>query len=347
MDLPTFEPPPPAPPSFGDFIAQLNTLHQRDFEKRCEMVTAARGDVILHQSEVPDAVYVIEHGVVEVVTQAPDGRQAGSLAYLSRGDIFGELGTLLQVRRVASIVACEDVRLWRIERESFLSLLKRIPQFGFYLSMHLANRLYRTTAESIQKSYCTDFGGNLLNFDMLLIFQTIASSGEVGELRLFNDNSDLIGSFWFVGNRVENGRFAHLQGVEAVWQIFLEERVEGTFAFQANTEPSVPYDDAYRIDLDGTDMLMQAASKRDHFQAQPEALRKLRGTLGRTAEELSWPSDDPEMSGYAATAAQVWELIARRPQLLESLWRRMNVCAYHLLVVAEHLVETGQATLTE
>lgn len=336
--------PPPPPPSFEDFISQLDSLHRHEFEKRCDQVTASRGETIVNQNDVPQEVFIIDRGVVEVVSVSPDGRQSLSLAYLCKGDIFGELGILAQQRRVASIRACEDVTLWRIDRDNFLSLLKRVPQFGYYLSMHLAGRLYRTTSDAIYRSYCTDFGGSLLNFDMLLVFQTIASSGEVGELRLTNENSDLIGSFWFVGNRIENGRFAHLQGIEAVWQIFLEERIEGTFAFQSHTEPSVPYDEAYQIDMDGMGMLMEAASKRDHFQDLPEELRKLQGTLGYATESLVW--DDPELEEYTELAAEVWVLIAKRPQLIDSLWRRLNACAYHLLIVVQHLVKTGQATLT-
>jgi CRP-like cAMP-binding protein len=329
----------PAPPRFEEMLASLDPIRRKEFEQRCHPVNAGAGEFVLRQDDLPDAVYIIADGVVEVVHLSPDGRQHRSLAYLSAGDIFGELGILTAHKRIASIRACEDVKLWKIVRDDFLTLMKKVPQFGLYISTHLAGRLYRATVDAAYHSYCTDFGGNLLHFDMLLIFQTIASSGEVGELRLLNPENDVIGCFLFRGNRVEAGRFGHLHGIEAVWQIFLEHHIDGTFAFQANSQPSVELDETCRVDMDGTDMLMQAAGKRDHFHALPSSWRQLEGSLGRHPDaSLAW--EDPESEPRAQI---VWQLIAKRPQLLASLWRRLNLCKYHLADVAMKMADTGQA----
>lgn len=324
---------------YFSFLEQLDASQRREVESRCKKIDGVEPQMIIAQDETGDGVYIIEKGVVEVISQSRDGKNNRVLAYLCRGDFFGELSVLTGEPRSASIRACEDVRLLKIPTPDFLHLIKRVPGLGHFFSAHLATRLYRLTRETATRSQCTDFGGNLPNFDVLLIFQTIASSGQAGELRLLDDANNVFGSFYFKGPTITHGRFAHLSGVEAMWQVFLEPSLDGTFSFQATEEPSTAYDAACAIGGDGMDMLMQAASKRDYFQAMPEEWRTLSGRLGRLSEELHWP--EPE---HAELAAQVWEFIANRPQVVESMWRRLNVCTFHLASVAKHLAETGQAT---
>lgn len=321
-------------------LDQVDVFQRKEIESRSKDLGYVEPDVIINQDDTGDGVYIIAQGVVEVVTQSPDSKTDRVIAYLCKGDFFGELSVLTGEPRSASIRACEDVHLLKIPSPDFLHLIKQIPQFGHFFSMHLAARLYRLTRETATRSQCMDFGGNLENFDVLLIFQTITSSGQAGELRLLDDANNLFGSFYFKGPTITHGRFAHLSGVEAMWQVFLETNLDGSFVFQITEEPTVPYDEQGVIGGDGMDLLMQAASKRDYFQALPEEWRTLSGRLGRLTDQLEW-AEQPE---HAALANQVWEFIANRPQVLASMWRRLNVSSYHLASVAKQLVATGQAS---
>ncbi|MEM1059003.1 MAG: cyclic nucleotide-binding domain-containing protein [Verrucomicrobiota bacterium] len=326
-------------PDYFSFLDNLDAINRHEIEGRSKNLGHVEPQVIISQDETGDGVYIIEKGVVEVVSQSPDGKHDRVLAYLCRGDFFGELSVLTGETRSASIRACEDVHLIKIPTPDFLHLIKRVPGLGYYFSAHLAARLYRLTRETATRSHCTDFGGNLPNFDVLLIFQTIASSGQAGELRLLDDADNVFGSFYFQGPTISHGRFAHLNGVEAMWQVFLETALPGSFSFQITGTPSIAYDDSCQIGGDGMDLLMQAASKRDYFQALPQEWRDLSGRLGRHTETLRW--EDAE---HGQLALQVWDFIANRPQVLNSVWRRLNVCTFHLASVAKRLVETGQAT---
>jgi CRP-like cAMP-binding protein len=78
-------------------------------------VTAAAGDVVVHQGDESDRFYVIESGNVRVT--AGDGhllREEGA------GDYFGEIGLLRDVPRTATITALDDVVLLALAREEFL-----------------------------------------------------------------------------------------------------------------------------------------------------------------------------------------------------------------------------------
>lgn len=61
------------------------------------------------------------------------------------------------------------------------------------------------------------------------------------------------------------------------------------------------------------------------------------------AESLSWI--DPDTQGLAE---RIWELIAKRPQPLDSLWRRVNYSSLSFLEAVSQLITTEQTEwLTE
>ncbi|HSI82813.1 MAG: cyclic nucleotide-binding domain-containing protein [Candidatus Methylacidiphilales bacterium] len=325
---------------FFGFFNRLESLKQREMMRLWKPMKFHKGEFVYHQGAEADAIYIVDRGVVEVVTSSPDGKQSRSLSYLTRGDVFGEIGVLTSNVRVAGIVTCEEVELMKISKQDFIFLMGRIPQLGAFMASYLAERLYETTERATFNSYSVDFGGSLLRFDMLLIFQTIISSGQTGELRLINPHNDLIGSFFFTGGGVTNGRFAHLQGIEAVWQIFLEPSFEGTFAFQIRDRPSLPFDDAFRITMDGMGLLMEAASMRDTFMALPQRLQRMEGRLVRLVMDLEWQ----DANSYKLID-RIWKLVERRPQVLSSIWRRLDICSLTLIQLVQGLIRTHQAEL--
>jgi hypothetical protein len=72
------------------------------------------GQVVVTQGEVGDAYYAVAEGTFEVVMSgAPVGR-------LVRGNGFGEIALIADVARTASIIACTDGVVLRIDRDPFL-----------------------------------------------------------------------------------------------------------------------------------------------------------------------------------------------------------------------------------
>ncbi len=233
------------------------------------------------------------------------------------------------------------MKLLQIEKLAFQRLLEKVPKLGAYFSRNLARRLHETSTKAHLNVYSLDLSGNLQHFDLLTIFQAITSMGRSGELHLHNSANELIGSFFFHEGRAEHARFIHLVGVEAVWQGFVESATVGTFIFRVKDEPSAPpFSDENKIELESTDLLIQGVTRRDTYQAMPESLREMKGRLSRVTESLVWT--EPETQ---ALAERIWELIAKRPQPLDSLWRRLNYSALAFLEAVTQLVNTGQAGL--
>ncbi|KAA3658573.1 MAG: hypothetical protein DWQ04_24655 [Chloroflexi bacterium] len=97
------------------------------------------GEVVFHEGELADACFLIQDGRVAVVMGDLD--EPTSVLHRGPGEIIGEMALLEGQPRSASIVALEDVRLMRIERESFEKLLQIDPVITKNLLSMLSYRL--------------------------------------------------------------------------------------------------------------------------------------------------------------------------------------------------------------
>ncbi len=328
-----------------DFFALIDSL---DAISRIKLETAYTAiqfqprQIIYAEGDPADSVYIVASGVVEAFTQSADGRQTRSIAFMRRGTFFGDLAVLTGHPRLAAVRACEASKVFRFEKDKFISLLQNIPQLGFYFSRNLALRLHKTSSEANQDIFSLDLSGNLRRFDLLTIFQAITSMHHSGELNLNDLGNELIGSFFFRQGKIEQARFVHLTGIEAVWQGFLQSATEGTFVFHVMEEPSLSSTDDHLIHLPSSSVLIEGVTRRDEYQALPEKLRAMAGRLGQRTETLTWT--DPTS---APLAGRLWELIAKSPQPLPSLWRRVNYSALTFLETVQTLIETLQVNWLE
>jgi CRP-like cAMP-binding protein len=325
-----------------NFLALLETLDppaRKLIDAAITSISVKPRQYIYQQGDVADAVYIVVSGAVEAVTFSPDGKQSRSVALMSAGDFFGDLAIFTHNQRLAAVRACAATELYRIDKEAFIRLLKTVPELGFFFSHHLAHRLHRTSTEAHLNVYAIDLMGNLQRFDLLTIVQAITGMGHTGELRLNNSANQLLGSFFFRNGRVEHARFDHLLGLEAIWQGFIESTSEGAFSFRSVEEPTLPFPEENKIDLDSTNLLLEGVGKRDTYQNFPETLRKMQGRLARIAESLDWKNDENRV-----VAEQIWALIAE-PQPLSKVWLKLNYSAISLLEVVMEMGMNGQAEL--
>ena len=94
---------------------------------RVTLQTFEPGDVIFTQTEPADALYLVRMGHVKVVETYADGGSA-TLAYLSRGEVFGEIGLIVDNgTRTATCTALDHVEVVRVDRADFDFLRKAHP----------------------------------------------------------------------------------------------------------------------------------------------------------------------------------------------------------------------------
>ncbi len=91
-----------------------------------ELVRYAPGQVIAQQGEAADSFYLVRIGFVKISEGYPGGELV--LAYLSRGDYFGEIGLLGGGVRTATCTALDHVELVKISSDDFREMVARYPK---------------------------------------------------------------------------------------------------------------------------------------------------------------------------------------------------------------------------
>lgn len=99
-------------------FAPLPPLQLEWVARRARWLTVEPGDVVIRQGDIGDAYYVLERGRLSI---SRDGVEQGIAN--RRGDGFGEIALLYDVRRTATVVAEESSVLVAIDRRDFLEVL--------------------------------------------------------------------------------------------------------------------------------------------------------------------------------------------------------------------------------
>jgi CRP-like cAMP-binding protein/Pyruvate/2-oxoacid:ferredoxin oxidoreductase delta subunit len=100
-----------------DFIERL--------KERVELQRFVPGQVIARQGDAARSFYLVRIGFVKISEAYPGGELV--LAYLSRGDYFGEIGLLGGGVRTATCTALDHVEVVRISGDDFREMVDRFP----------------------------------------------------------------------------------------------------------------------------------------------------------------------------------------------------------------------------
>jgi CRP/FNR family cyclic AMP-dependent transcriptional regulator len=105
------------------------------------------GDVIVHQGEVGDCMYVIQEGEVEVVRV--DKGSIIRLAVLGRGDFFGEMSVFEKEVRSATVRALDRVRVITVDKKTFMRRIQKDPTLAFRIFQTMASRIKQLNEELV------------------------------------------------------------------------------------------------------------------------------------------------------------------------------------------------------
>ena len=95
---------------------------RRDLVERFRAREVRRGDVIIHEGQPVDGLYVVLSGEVAV------SKAGQPLAHLHEGDLFGEMSLLQKTPATATVKAARNTSLMRLPREDFDTLILTHPQ---------------------------------------------------------------------------------------------------------------------------------------------------------------------------------------------------------------------------
>jgi ATP-binding cassette subfamily B protein len=109
-----------------------------------ETVNIKAGEIIIRQGDGVGPMFIVEEGRLKVwETQSARQRE---IAFLRKGDLFGELSIARNQPRHATIEALTDCRLIRINQATFGKLYAGFPEFKSRIEERIAGYEYKKTA---------------------------------------------------------------------------------------------------------------------------------------------------------------------------------------------------------
>ena len=115
------------------------------FLSYCRVRTVPSKTVMIHAGDLPDVLYYIVDGSVEVMIEDEDGNEM-VLAYLNKGQFFGERGLFYeQPTRSAWVRTRTECEIAERTYPRFRQIASESPGLVFELATQLATRLDRTT----------------------------------------------------------------------------------------------------------------------------------------------------------------------------------------------------------
>ncbi|MBI4028455.1 MAG: cyclic nucleotide-binding domain-containing protein [Verrucomicrobia bacterium] len=335
----------PTVPPTDDFFAFCNKINPQQFQKIIQsgqLVQHGKDSVVCRQGDPSDAFYVINDGIVEVIVAGVEKCKPVLMTYLSKGDLFGEVGLLADDLRTATVRVPKSATLLKYSKDAFLQLIATVPAFSHYLVTVLARRLHKTTTRFHFCSHAREFSGSLDFFDLPTIFQTIALSQQHGVMHVFNLTSEILGEFAFANGKPITARFRHLYGLEALLDLF-QVTPRAIFGFARTNEPPIvvsPFSISdvnefaiHAVDL--RDKMLDLQKKLDIPEDKP---------IKRIHASLAWT--DNELKDCAEALWKLWQK-EKKPLLLKECLNNVAYCHYHILKVLGKLFETRQVAYAE
>ncbi len=124
-----------------------------------QAVRMERGDVLFHEGDQGDRLYVITEGKIKLGCSSTDGRE-NLLAILGPSEMFGELSLFDPGPRTATATAVAETQLIGLGNDQLQQLLSAHPRIAATLLAALARRLRRTN-ENLADLVFTDVPGRV------------------------------------------------------------------------------------------------------------------------------------------------------------------------------------------
>jgi CRP/FNR family transcriptional regulator, cyclic AMP receptor protein len=130
----------------GDVVAGLS--------EQAETRQYARNDVLFHQGEAADELFVIDQGRIAIAQRSSDGRES-VVAVLEAGEMFGEMALFDEAPRSADARALVDSSVLALRYEPVRTVLRARPELLWIVVRLLSLRL-RATDEALADAVFLD-----------------------------------------------------------------------------------------------------------------------------------------------------------------------------------------------
>lgn len=124
-------------------FAEMDPENSRALIESMNPVAFARGDVLFHEGDPGDRLFVIRSGKIKLGRRSSDGRE-NLLSIQGPGEMFGELSLFDPGPRTATATVVADAELVELAHTDLVAWLEQHPTVAKHLLKALAHRLRRT-----------------------------------------------------------------------------------------------------------------------------------------------------------------------------------------------------------
>jgi CRP/FNR family transcriptional regulator, cyclic AMP receptor protein len=121
-------------------FSSLSSLDRQRLTQVLKPRSFGVNQTIFVQNDPGHCLYVIKRGRVKICSLNPEGVEL-IFAFLSAGDILGEMSILDEKPRSATAISVQETDTLYIERQDFLDFLRASPQAGIDIIAMLCRRL--------------------------------------------------------------------------------------------------------------------------------------------------------------------------------------------------------------
>jgi CRP-like cAMP-binding protein len=326
---------------FFAFCKSLQLIELKAIGSLSPVKHFADNEIVYSAGEDGRELFIVTRGAVELLPQ--NARPGSPTTVLSRGDIFGETGALMELPRNNTARACGSLSVQCFRRSDFPELMKRVPSFFLFLSEKLASRLFQARELTRSPNNSLELTGSLANFDIVTIYQTIIQSMQTGLLTIADEDGETISTFYFEKGTPRWGRFEHLSGEEAFWQLFIHEHRSGSFSFSNETQVRADWGEGGALTRQADEILINAIQMRDQFDDLRKRMRNTSARLKRQKLNLSW--DNPELQELRDVAEEIWQIAYNDTLTLAELHNRSGYCDWKIYRTVDEMVNAGLFSL--
>lgn len=125
-------------------------IKENDFKKIIslgEVVSFQPGEKIISKGEISPHLYAVLQGTVHVTVPEKNSKDI-FICSIGKGDVFGEAGIFLKVKRTADVVSSDEVIVFMVHREHMIGFIKSYPEAGTKILMLIIYSLLKKLKEA-------------------------------------------------------------------------------------------------------------------------------------------------------------------------------------------------------
>jgi CRP-like cAMP-binding protein len=316
----------------AEVFSPLSSEELRHIIDRGRMETYTPGSTLFNVGDPADAVYVVKTGVVEICRSGESGKMS-VVAYLGESDPIGEVAIITGSRRASMARVPEWVEILKIDKASFMTLLRELPGLSLSLLTVFAKRLERGFKQERVASRYRQLSGKLEYFDLPTIIQTLSNSSLTGTLTITDTSGRPFAMLYLETGYVLYAKLGHLRGKQAFYQLFQSTEQDG-FSFKGGLPPK-DFDKERQIAMSPMALLLESSRLQDELKELKHRYPDPYRVFQPKSEVLAWDYEKTQ-----ALAEEVWVHL-KLGQSIAQMASEIPTCEHHIYNVLSVMHERG------